>query len=118
MHKISQEKAAQVLKEASAALLRQRGQIEELEQKVAEYQRREQVMKLASQIHDRGMTDKPLDVLQDELQKVAEEGHLQRVEDAFHNFPGMFQKLGSLEDKTSGESAGGSAFEQLLLGQI
>jgi hypothetical protein len=122
MDKISHAQIAEVLTDASAALRAQGAYIGELEEKLASKDRRDRVEKLASEMHRKGLElDTSVDDLATRLEKAAEAGKLDAVEQAVDLVgPDMGQKLASLtNDAESGSSpATSSDLERFIVGGV
>lgn len=118
MQKISSDKIAEVLKDASAALLNVTSERDKLASQVSELLLQREVEKLASDMHEKGVrTDTAFDALVEDLQKAASEGRLDVIKEAVQLMaPDMGHSV-SLREGAEGGS-GASAFENYILGSI
>lgn len=120
MNKLSTEKKAQVLSEVPGVI---RGLAEEnrnLREKVASFELRTKVEKIASEMHRKGINqDVSLDDLADNLEKAASEGQLGAIEKAVEMVgPDMGAKLAQLTTDDSGTSPGSTDLERYLVGGV
>lgn len=119
MEKISNAQIAEVMADAAATLRAQQATINDLQDKLASKERRERVEKLAGEMHRKGLElDTNVDALADRLEKAAEAGKLEAVEQAVDLVgPDMGTKLASLTNDDSGMgSASSSDLERYIVG--
>ena len=119
MEKISHAQIAEVLTDASAALRAQQAYIGELETKIASKDQRDRVEKIAHEMHRKGIElDTGVEELANRLEKAAEAGKLDAVEQAVDFVgPDMGQKLASITHDESGSSPGASSdLERFIVG--
>lgn len=97
MEKIARGKASALLKEAAHTLRSQEEDLVELREKVAFYERKERVEKIASSMRAKGVSDEQPSQLVDRLMKAAEAGKLDSIEEAVDMVgPDMGAKLASI----------------------
>lgn len=119
MNKESAQKYALALKTASSALRQAVAERDDALAKVAQYERRERVTKLASTMIDKGLHDsQDAEKLASHLESLAEQGKLETVEAAVDLAgPDMFGKLASLSADRSNPGGSGSDLERFILTQ-
>lgn len=106
--KVSKTKVAQILKEAGEQLVAVTAERDELRTKLAAFEQRKQVEKLASDMHAKGITTEPTEHLIESLEKKAQAGQLGALRDAVDMVaPDMWQKMANTA--TDERSAGGSS---------
>lgn len=118
MEKISHEKVAALLTEASAALRAVTAERDTLATKLAQIERRSEAEKVAHAMQDKGLSSEPFDALVETLEKKAERGELGEIKTAVSMVgPDMGRKLASLtnDDKAYGA---GSDLESYIAGSI
>lgn len=121
-----QEKVAKVLNDSAhlvRAVVSERdgalAKVAELQLKVASYERRTHAEKVAAMMHQKGInTDTEFPSLVTDLEKAAQEGKLDTIEEAVEMVaPDMSFKTASINDTTP-VGAGESDFERFLIGGI
>jgi small-conductance mechanosensitive channel len=119
MDKISNEKVAQVLADVPGTLRKLAEENKELHAKVAHYELRNRVEKLASEMHRKNLhTDVEASALADYLEKQASEGKLDAIEEATKMVaPDMGHKLAQLTTDERGTSAS-SDLERFIVGGV
>lgn len=114
MIKLSSEKAAAVLAQVSPALRALSQENQELREKVAHYEKRERVVKLASEMEEKRLD--PETSFEEKVSKLMASQKLETIEEAVHlSAPQL--KIASLSD---GQVSGGDAvstFESAILGE-
>ncbi len=116
MTKASAQKYAQALKTASSALRQAVAERDEALAKVAAFERRERVTKLASSMIEKGLNDDPIDKLANDLDVLADQGKLDTLEAAVELAgPNMLGKLASLSNDRPSPSGSGNDLERFLL---
>jgi hypothetical protein len=117
MNKIAQY--AEVLSDVPGTLRELAAENKELTEKVAQYELRTRVEKLAAVMHSKNLnTDTPLGDLADNLEKSAAAGKLDAIEAGVELVgPDMGQKLAQLTSDERG-SSGSSTFEQFIVGGV
>jgi hypothetical protein len=115
MQKEAMDKCAKVLKEASAVILQVTAERDEALAKVAAFERRDRAVKVASEMHRKGIDDTPFNELVERLTTFDEQGKLASVEQAVELVgPDMGRKLASLSDDR-GTSVGSNDLERYLM---
>lgn len=119
MNKISNQKVAQVLSDVPGTLRKLAERNKELEEKVAHYELRTRVEKLASEMHRKNIhSDVALEDLADNLEKAASEGKLDAIEQAVGMVaPDMGHKLAQLTSDERGTSSS-SDLERFIVGGV
>lgn len=118
MQKEAMSKYAKVLKEASAVILQVTSERDEALAKVAAFERRDRAMKVASEMHRKGLDDTPIDKLAERFEVLDEQGKLSSVEQAVDMVgPDMGRKLASLSDDR-GTSVGSNDLERYLMDNV
>jgi len=111
-----------VLREGASTIRKQASYIEQLEEKLASVQRRDNAEKLAYAMHRKGIdTDVPVEQLAERLEKLAEQDS-----DRFKNYqdaveligPDMGTKIAQLDNSEERSAIGGSDFERFIVGSI
>lgn len=120
MDKLSAEQVHEVLNEVPGVI---RGLVErntQLEEKVAAYEMRGRVVKLAGEMHRKGLDlDVPIETLADRLEKSAQEGKIGEWEKAVALVaPDMGTKMASVTGDEQRSSLGSSDFERFLVGDV
>lgn len=121
MDKLSQEQIHEVLSEVPGVI---RGLVHEnqtLCEKVASYERRDRAVKLAHQMHTKGIdVDVSTDALADRLEKAAAEGHqLDDWERAVALVaPDMGTKVAQIANDDQRSSVGSSDLERFIVGGV
>lgn len=118
MEKISHEKMAQVLAEVGPVLRKVAAERDELKEKIASYERRDRAMKVASEMHQKGLnTDQSLDKLAASLADADKQGKLATIEAAVEMVgPDMSTKIATINEQAP--SAGVSDLERFLNGAL
>lgn len=115
MEKISHEKVAELLADAASALRAVTAQRDELQQKLAMIERRQEAEKVAHEMQDKGLSNEPFHKLVDDLEKMAETGKLHDVKNAVALVgPDMGAKLASINNDIP-RHGGGSELESFIL---
>lgn len=115
MDKESKSKFAKVLKEASAVITALTEERDAALAKVAQHERHERAVKVASEMHRKGLDDTPLDKLAERLEGLASQGKLDSFEQAVEMVgDNMGSKLASLSDDR-GTSVGSNDLERYLM---
>jgi hypothetical protein len=117
MQKLSSDKIAQVLKDASVALKSVTDERDTLAVKCASMERREEARKLASVMHGKGIRlDTDFDSLVSDLEKDAESGRFSVIQEAVDLVGPNMGMSQTLSDDVSG--GGSNAFEAYILGNV
>lgn len=119
MDKLSNDKVAEVLLDAKNALLAVTEERNKLAAENSDMKRRIEAEKLASAMHQKGIkTDMDLDELAAELEKEADTGRFDVIQQAVDLVaPNMGMNAGTLtHDDVTGEGA--SALEQYIFGKV
>jgi hypothetical protein len=118
MKKISNEKVAQVLHDASNALRAMAAERDAALLKLSSVQRRQEAEKLASTMHNKGLhLDVQFNDLSDSLEKAAEQGRLPIIQEAVGMMGNNmnFVQLNNDEMRTGGTA---SDFERFVMGDV
>lgn len=118
MNKIAQY--AEVLADVPETLRELAAENRELSEKIAQYELRSRVEKIASEMHRKNLnTDVSAADLADSLVKSASEGKLDSIEAAVDMVgPDMGQKLAQLSNDERGSSASSSDLERFIVGGV
>jgi len=117
MEKISDAQIVEVLQDAAGTLRNQQAYINELEEKLASGEKRDQAEKVAAEMHRKGLElDVSIDELADRLEKVGE-AKLATIEQAVDMVgPDMGSKIGHVNNDVSGASSDSNDLERYILG--
>ena len=120
MDKLSAEQIQEVLSDVPGVIRDLVGRNTQLEEKVAAYELRGRVVKLAGEMHKKGIDlDVPVDTLADRLEKSAEEGSLGEWEKAVALVgPDMGTKMAQVAGDEQRSSLGSSDLERFLVGDV
>jgi hypothetical protein len=118
--KLSSAKVAEVLADAATALRKVAGDRDHWKKVATDLQRRDKAEKLASHMHDKGIDlDTPVETLADRLEKAAEQGKLDSIEQAVELVgPDMGTKIAQLSNDESRIGLGGSDLERFVVGEV
>lgn len=119
MEKISHERACHVISEAPGVIRDLVSRNQELEEKVASHERHERAVKLAAEMHRKGLaTDTSDEKLAERLEQADMQGKFATMEAAVDLVgPDMVAKLGSLSSDEQVQ-VGGSDLERFLMGDL
>ncbi len=120
MNKLSNEKVAQVLHDAGAALRVMAAERDSVTEKLAGMVRRRDAEKLAAAMHDKGINlDQQFTALADDLEKAADEGRLPVIQEAVGMVaPDMAFKTASITTDEYQTGAGESDLVRFVLGDV
>jgi len=117
MEKLNQAKVAGLAKEAAVQLRAVTAERDELREKVARLELRQDCEKIASEMQRKGLSDEPTESLIETLEKKAHAGQLENVRAAVDMVgPDMWNKLAS-PSSDEGKNHGGdvSGFESVIM---
>ncbi len=108
------EKVASVLKSAAHAIRHVTKERDELREKLAHIERRQRAVKVASDMHDKGVNrDTRFEELVEDCEKAAADGRLDTISEALELVGPDMGRSVSLDDRDHGDA---NALEQFLLG--
>jgi len=122
MNKLSHEQVHQVLSEAPGVIRALVSENASLRDKVASMERKDRAEKVAEAMHSKGLNlEVPIEELTQHLEKQAEQGKLDVIEQAVAMRPeDMGVKIGhaSFNPTHDGQQAGGTDFERFIVGSV
>jgi hypothetical protein len=114
MQKLSSTKVAEVLRQVGPTLRSQQAEIESLREKVAFYQRRERVEKIANQMQAKNLD--PDSSMDEKVERLMAEDNLDVVEKAI-DMSAQQVKLAALSDDPANATDAATAFEIAIVGE-
>lgn len=117
MEKLSMEKVSGLAKEAATQLRLVTAERDDLREKLARLERRQECEKIASIMHAKGVSSESMESLVETLEKKAEAGQLESVKTALDMVgPDMWSKLASQSsDEDKNHSGDKSGFESVIM---
>lgn len=118
MNKEAADKMAQVLRDAQGALVTMARERDKLASKCAAFERREEAIKVAAAMHEKGIrADEEFADLVEDLEKQASEGRLGEIARAV-DMVGPDMSFGRTTNHDEVAGVGASAFEGFLMGSV
>lgn len=120
MNKLSNAQISEVLGEAPGVIRGLVEQVRDLEEKLAAATQRSRVEKIAKEMIRKNISDEPLEVLVDNLEKAASQGKsIELIEQAVEYVaPDMGTKLAQLSNDDQRVSLGSSDLERFITGAV
>ncbi len=119
MKKLSAEQVQQVLGHVPGTLRKLAAERDFWKKEAQARIQKDECEKVAQMMHDKGISDAPIEQLVEQLEKAASAGRLEKIAEAVELVgPNMGQKIASLTNDEGHAQGGSSSFEQFILGGI